>query len=259
VAEDDGGMSEAHPVALVTGASRGIGRAIAIELAGAGYRVAVNYRTRDAEAEEVCEKIAAAGGQARAVKADVGLPDEARALVDATLAAWGQIDVLVNNAGVSTIGARLGDLAIDEWDRILRVNLHGPFYVIRAVLPHMRRRRLGHIVNLSSNVTQRIPATYGAYTVSKTGIDALTRILAKEEGAHGIRVNAVAPGPIDTEMLREALGTMGPERAEAFIASVPLGRMGRPEEIAAMVRFLVSDAASYVTGQVIYVNGGGPG
>ncbi len=257
--EDGGGVSEGQRVALVTGASRGIGRAIALELAGAGYRVAVNYRARDREAGEVCETIAAAGGQARAVKADVAIPDEALALVDATLAAWGKIDVLVNNAGVSTTGARLGDLAIDEWDRILRVNLDGPFYMIRAVLPHMRQRRSGHIVNLSSNVTQRFPATHGAYTVSKTGLDTLTRILAKEEGAHGIRVNAIAPGPIDTEMLREALRVMGRERAEAFIGSVPLGRMGRPEEIAAVVRFLVSDAASYVTGQVIYVNGGGPG
>ncbi len=252
-------MSEIPPVAIVTGASRGIGRAIALELAAAGYRVAVNYWTRDREARELCEKIAAGGGQARAVKADVAVPAEAQALIDATLAAWGQIDVLVNNAGISTIGVKLGELPIEEWDRILRVNLSGPFYLVRAVLPHMRQRARGHIVNLSSNVTQRFPATYGAYTVSKTGVDTLTRILAKEEGGHGIRVNAVAPGPIDTDMLREALRVMGPERAQAFITSVPLGRMGRPEEIAAVVGFLVSDAASYMTGQVIYVNGGGPG
>jgi NAD(P)-dependent dehydrogenase (short-subunit alcohol dehydrogenase family) len=139
------------------------------------------------------------------------------------------------------------------------VNLTGPFSLIQAVLPHMRARRSGVIVNISSNVTQRLPATYGPYTVSKCGLEALTRILAKEEGANGIRVNAIAPGPIATDMLQESLVDMGPERAEAFIRSVPLQRLGRPEEIASAVRFLVSEAASYVTGQVIFVNGGGPG
>ncbi|MBI2468512.1 MAG: SDR family oxidoreductase, partial [Candidatus Rokubacteria bacterium] len=113
-------------------------------------------------------------------------------------------------------------------------------------------------INVSSNVTQRFPVGSGPYTASKSGLDALTRILAKEEGPHGIRVNAVAPGPIATDMLGESLNAMGPERAEAFVRSVPLGRTGRPEEIAAVVRFLVSDEASYLTGQVIYVNGGGP-
>jgi NAD(P)-dependent dehydrogenase (short-subunit alcohol dehydrogenase family) len=123
----------------------------------------------------------------------------------------------------------------------------------------MRERAKGHIINISSNVTQRFPVNLGPYTVSKAGLDALTRVLAKEEALHGIRVNAVAPGPIDTEMFRHSLSVMGPERAEAFIKSVPLGRMGRPEEIASVVRFLVSDAASYLTGQIIYVNGGGAG
>lgn len=188
----------------------------------------------------------------------MGAVEEGRRLVAAALDAFGRVDVLVNNAGVSATGVRLADLPLDEWEGMLRVNLSGPFALITAVLPDMRRRGHGHIVNVSSNVTQRFPATYGAYTVSKCGLDALTRILAKEEGPNGIRVNAVAPGPIETDMLGEALAVMGPERAEAFVRSVPLGRIGRPEEIAAVVRFLVSDAASYVTGQVIYVNGGGP-
>ena len=246
-------------IALVTGGSRGIGRAIAEALAKAGLSVVLSYREREEEAQAVVAHIKGTGGQASALRADVGEPGQARALARAVIDAHGRIDVLVNNAGVHLPGAKLADTPAQEWERILRVNLSGPFHLIQAVLPGMRERRTGHIVNLSSNVTSRMPAGYGAYTVSKSGLEALTRILSKEEGPNGIRVNAVAPGPIRTDMLRESLEVMGPERADAFVRSVPLGRTGEPREIAAAVAFLVSDAAGYITGQVLYVNGGGPG
>jgi 3-oxoacyl-[acyl-carrier protein] reductase len=245
-------------VAIVTGASRGIGRAIATALAEAGLRLVLSYRDRGREADELVKALAARGGQARAVQADVADPEASPALVGAALDAYGQLDVLVNNAGVHLPNVPVAEVPPHEWERILRVNVTGPFLLIQAVLPHMRARGSGHIVNLSSNVTHRFPARSAPYTVSKSALEALTRVLAKEEGPHGIRVNAVAPGPIETDMLAESFVAMGPERTGAFVRSLALGRTGRPEEIAGVVRFLVSDAASYLTGQVIYVNGGSP-
>lgn len=251
-------MDASERVALVTGGSRGIGRAIVETLAAAGMRVALSYRERKDEADAVLAHLSGAGRTAMAVRADVGSAPDCARLVEEVTRTWGRVDVLVNNAGVAVTGVKAGDLPVDEWRRILQVNLDGPFHLIQAVLPQMRARRSGHIVNLSSNVTQRLPPGYAAYTVSKAALEALTRILAKEEGPNGIRVNAVAPGPIRTEMLAESMARMGPERADAFIRSVPLGRVGQPQEIASVVAFLVSDAASYLTGQVVFVNGGGP-
>ncbi len=252
-------MQTEKRVALVTGGSRGIGRAIVEALARDGFRVAVNFRKQADEASAVVAAVNAAGGEVFPVQADVGDAAQISALVQTVIDRCGRIDALINNAGVHLPGVRLGDMRAQDWDWILGVNLTAPFRLIQAVLPHMRARKSGHIVNLSSNVTQRLPASFGAYAVSKVGIEALTRILAKEEGVNGIRVNAVAPGPIDTDMLAESMQVMGSERAQAFINSVPLGRMGEPREIAAVVRFLVSDAASYVTGQTVFANGGGPG
>ena len=251
-------MTGTEGVAIVTGASRGIGRAVAAALAAAGYGMVLGYRDRDRQANDLVEKIRAAGGQCIAVQADVGRPAGAESLVRAAIAAFGQVDVLVNNAGVHLPGVPLAAVRWEDWERILQVNLSGPLRLIQAIIPHMRERQRGHIVNISSNVTQRLPAGNGPYTVYKAGLETLTKILAKEEGPNGIRVIAIAPGPIRTDMLEESLEVMGPQRAEAFIRSVPLGRAGQPEEIASVVVFLVSHAASYITGQVIYVNGGGP-
>ncbi len=247
------------PVAIVTGGSRGIGRAIVTMLAARGYRVLFSYLRSESAALQVEDAVRKSGGEAKALCADAADKVSARAVVQSAIAQFGRIDVLVNNAGIHLAGVMLADTSPQDWERVLHVNLSGPFHMIQAVLPHMRQRRSGNIVNLSSNVTNRFPAGAGVYTVSKIGLEAMTRILSKEEGKHGIRVNAVGPGPIATDMLHETLAGMGAEKAEAFIRSVPLGRKGTPEEIAEAVAFLVSDAAAYMTGQVMFVNGGGPG
>jgi 3-oxoacyl-[acyl-carrier protein] reductase len=245
-----------RPVAIVTGGSRGIGRAIVELLCERGHRVLFTYMAREEDAAAVERS---AGADARKLRADASDPQSAQVVVRAALDAFGQVDVLVNNAGTHLPGVSVADTPVAEWDRVLAVNLSGPFHMIQAVLPHMRQRKHGCIVNLSSNVTNRMPAQNCVYTVSKVGLEAMTRILSKEEGRNGIRVNAVGPGPIRTDMLEETLTKIGAERADAFIRSVPLGRKGEPREIAEAVAFLVSDAAAYMTGQVVFVNGGGPG
>lgn len=244
---------------LVTGGSRGIGSAIVELFAQRGYRVMFTYRTNQQKADELVAALDAKPAQVRALRADVADAQSAGKVVRAVIDAWGQLDVLVNNAGTHLPGVTLADTPPAEWDRIIKTNLYGPFHLVQAALPHMRARRSGNIVNISSNVTQRFPAAYGAYTISKTALDTFTRILSKEEGPNGIRVNAVAPGPIRTDMLAESLGGLESEKARAFTSSVPLRRAGEPREIAEAVAFVVSDAASYMTGQVMYVNGGGPG
>jgi NAD(P)-dependent dehydrogenase (short-subunit alcohol dehydrogenase family) len=247
------------PVALVTGGSRGIGRAIVEMLASRGFHVMFTYASRRNDAMAVEATVKAAGGEAKSLRADVADAKSAKDVLQATLAAFGRIDVLVNNAGTHLPGVTIADTPPEEWDRVLKVNLYGPFHMVQAVLPHMRARKSGNIVNLSSNITNRFPVQNCVYTVSKVGIEAFTRILSKEEGRNGIRVNAIGPGPIRTDMLEETMVKIGPERADAFIRSVPLGRKGEPKEIAEAVAFLVSTAASYLTGQIVFVNGGGPG
>ena len=250
---------ETSSVALVTGGSRGIGRAIVELLAARGFRVMFTYASRADDAAMVEAAVKKAGGQAGSMRANVAEARSAKDVVQSTLAKFGRIDVLVNNAGTHLPDVAIADTSAEEWDRVLQTNLYGPFHMVQAVLPHMRARKSGNIVNLSSNNTNRFPARNAAYTVSKVGLEAFTRILSKEEGRNGIRVNAVGPGPIRTDMLEETMVKIGPERADAFIKSVPLGRKGEPKEIAEAVAFLVSDAASYMTGQIVFVNGGGPG
>jgi 3-oxoacyl-[acyl-carrier protein] reductase len=238
-------------VALVTGGSRGIGAAISTELAAAGARVAVNY-ARDADAAAaVCAQVRDAGGDATAAQGDVSTAEGAAALVAAVESDVGPIDILVNNAGITRddLIMRLSD---DDWRAVIDTNLGGAFFTCRALSRPMLKRRTGSIVNISSIVGVHGNAGQSNYAASKAGLIGLTKALAKELGGRGIRVNAIAPGYIATE-LTDAL----PEQArEAILGNTPLGRLGEPADVARAVRFLCSDAAAFVTGEVIAVDGG---
>jgi 3-oxoacyl-[acyl-carrier protein] reductase len=228
--------------ALVTGGSRGIGRAIAAELAKAGATVVIGYRSGAEEAEEVAGEI---GG--RAVQADVSDPDEAKRLVEEA----GDVDVLVNNAGVTRDGllARMSD---EDWQTVLNTNLGGTFNTCRAASRGMMKRRAGSIVNVSSIVGVHGNPGQTNYAASKAGIIGFTKSLARELGSRGIRANVVAPGYVSTRLTNE----LPEELQQAMLAQTPLGRFGDPGDIAGAVRFLASDAAAFVTGEVLLVDGG---
>ena len=238
--------------ALVTGASRGIGRAIAELLARAGARVAVNFRRDEEAAAGLVRAIWQTGGEAVALAADVSDPREARKLVDKAAAVWGRLDILVNNAGVwEADEAGAGDLEV--WDRTLAINVRGAFLVTDAAVPHLQKTR-GSIVFVSSTAGQRGEAGHSAYAASKGALVSYTKSLAVELGPRGIRVNCVAPGWVETDMTRETLSDPG-RRAE-IEASIPVGSVASPEEIAGPVLFLVSELAAHVQGEVVNVNGG---
>ena len=233
-------------VALVTGGSRGIGAAVSRELARAGARVAVNYRAGAEAAEALAAEL---GGIA--VQADVSDPSEVQALVERVEAELGDIDILVNNAGITrdTLLARMSD---EDWEAVLSTNLKGCFHTCRAVSRKMLRRRTGVIVNMSSVVGVHGNPGQANYAASKAGLIGFTKALARELGARGVRVNVVAPGYIATELT----DVLPDEIKQTILASTPLGRLGRPEDVAACVRFLCSDEAEFVTGEVLLVDGG---
>jgi 3-oxoacyl-[acyl-carrier protein] reductase len=238
--------------ALVTGGSRGIGRATAELLAEAGAKVAVNYRKDDRRAEEFVRQVRTAGGEALALAGDLSRPEEARQLVRDVVAAWGRLDVVVNNAGIwEEDRAGAGDL--DTWDRTFAVNVRGAFALTDAAIAPIEREK-GSIVFVSSTAGQRGEARHSAYAASKGALISYTKSLAAELGPRGIRVNCVAPGWVDTDMTAEALGDAA-SRAE-IERSIPVGRIGRPEDVAAAILFLVSDLARHVQGEVLNVNGG---
>jgi 3-oxoacyl-[acyl-carrier protein] reductase len=235
---------------LVTGASRGIGRAIARALAP-GARVVVGCQSRLSEAEETCRLVREAGGGAEAVSFDVGDPSACAAAVEGVVARHGRLDVLVNNAALSLDGL-LMRLRDDDWQRQLSVNLTGPMALCRAASRTMLKQRSGAVVNVVSVVGESGNAGQGAYAAAKAGLIGLTKSLAKEFAPRGVRVNAVSPGFIDTDMTER----LGDEVRARILSQVPLGRLGSADEVAHAVAFLASDKASYVTGEVLRVNGG---
>jgi 3-oxoacyl-[acyl-carrier protein] reductase len=243
---ENGFGSLAGKVALVTGGSRGIGAAISRELARAGARVAVNYRSGKDSAEAVAEEI---GGLA--VQADVSSPEEAQGLVELVESELGDVDALVNNAGVTrdTLIARMSD---EDWNVVIDTNLRGTFNTARAVSRKMMRRRAGSIVNLSSVVGVHGNPGQANYAASKAGIIGLTKALARELGSRGVRVNAIAPGYISTELT----DVLPEEARELILQNTPLGRLGEPADVAGAVRFLCSDEAAFITGEVLLVDGG---
>ena len=238
--------------ALVTGGSRGIGRACCEALARAGARVAINYRVERPWAELLEQRIVEAGGEAFSLAADVAVREEAEMMVDETVDRYGRLDILVNNAGIWK-GGPIEEISDGEWNEMLGVNLTGTFNMVRAAVPYMKSSGGGRIVNVSSTAGQRGEALHSHYAATKGGVIALTKSLAVELARDGILVNCVAPGWVETDMTEEALEG---EARDAIVAAIPLGRVARPEEIAATVLFLASDLATFVTGEILNVNGG---
>ncbi len=237
--------------ALVTGASRGIGRAIALELARSGADVAVNYAGNEAAAQEVVSSIEALGRKAFAMKANVAVTAEVEEMVRVTLERFGKIDILVNNAGI-TRDNLLMRMKEDEFDDVIATNLKGVFNCIKAVTRPMMKQRNGRIINISSVVGALGNPGQANYVAAKAGVIGMTKSVAKELASRNITVNCVAPGFIDTDMTDK----LGDDLKDALLKQIPLGTLGQPEQIARVVRFLASEDASYMTGQTLHVDGG---
>jgi 3-oxoacyl-[acyl-carrier protein] reductase len=241
-------------VALVTGASRGFGRAIALAFAGEGARVAVNYLSSQREADEVVAQSGRLGAEAFAIRGDVAQEADARALVAATIDRFGHMDILVNNAGIMVRGPLL-EVPADAYRRMLDINLTGTIQCTRHALPVMIERRHGRVINLSTQLAQRAVGGGGfaAYAATKGAVESLTRALASEVGCHGITVNAIAPGGIETDMSRDV---MTPEYRARRLAELPLRRFGTVEDVAYCAVILAADEAGYLTGQILHPSGG---
>jgi 3-oxoacyl-[acyl-carrier protein] reductase len=237
--------------AIVTGGSRGIGRACVVQLAAEGARVAFIYNANQAAADALAAELAAQGREVRAVQADVRDARRAQEIVEGLTADWQRIDILVNSAGIVKDGLT-GSMTDEQWRNVLDTNLCGTFNYCRAVTQPMMMQRSGSIVNLSSTAAEFASRGQVNYAASKGGINGLTRALAKELAPRKVRVNAVAPGMIETDMSQVVRGIAG----DQIKSVIPMKRIGKPEEIASVVAFLASDEASYLTGQVLRVDGG---
>ena len=238
-------------IALITGASRGIGRAAAELLAERGYRLMLNYFRSEGSALELKQKLTAAGAGAEIFQADVGDPRQAEAMAEACCKRFGRVDVLINNAGIADVGL-LTEVTDERWDRLWRVNVGGVFYTCRAVLPRMIREKRGKIINLSSIWGIAGASCEAAYSAAKAAVIGLTKALAKEVGPSGIQVNCIAPGAVETDMN----AALDEAALRSLREETPLGRLGTPREIAAAIAFLASEESDFITGQVLSPNGG---
>lgn len=249
--------SSAGRVALVTGASRGIGRGIALELASAGMAVVVNYHRNHEAAAEVVETIEKSGGRAVAVAGSMAVPEEVDALTDAALEAFDHVDAVIANAGVASRGLPVADTEPDEFERLLATHVLSAARLLRRLLPQMRERPRGDVVMISSSELAGMQAGGAPYNMAKAALEALAFTLANEEVGNGIHVNVVAPGLIVTDMgARLVRAKLGIDDMTELDSAQPLGRLGRPSDVGAVVRFLLSADAGYVTGQRIVVDGG---
>ncbi len=243
-------------VAVVTGGSRGIGRGIALALAEAGADLVINYRKDEKAAEDTVSRIQGMGRKALAVQGDVSTFEAARNLMSQASQAFRRIDILVNSAGIASRGNFVEKTEVEEWNRVLSTNLNAAFFCSKTVLEYMHRNKKGNIINISSIAASILQAGHSPYAVSKAGLEALTKVLAKEEGPRGIRVNAIAPGIVKTDMGDRLMKAMGEEVVKARLKLTPLGRIAYPEDLGHLAVFLASDKASYITGKIIHMDGG---
>jgi 3-oxoacyl-[acyl-carrier protein] reductase len=250
-------MGFAGRVALVTGGGRGIGRGCSLALAKKGADIALTYRKDDSAAEETKADIAKLGRRALTVKCDVSKEDDVKACVKRVLDEFGKIDILICNAGIASRGNTLRDTTTEEMRRVFDTHVMGSYWCCREAIDSLRAQKKAHIILLSSIATIAHNARGGPYSMAKAAIEAMTKVLSKEEGPHGIRVNCIAPGLIETEMGRRLMKAREGVEIEELHAKFPFGRVGQPEDIGNLAAFLCSDESEYISGQTIYVHGGG--